>query len=256
VISGGLSGASVPDAFTNAFFDHTGYGPCTLDSSVSIAGLVMGNSDSTLIQNNKSLVISGSLMVTAGRFIGSGQNISAQGGAIIGSACSFKNTDATLQLYTDSSLGTGFTDNVGTVAIYSGTHLTADASLYNLEILQVPIATPIVVNGTCAINNDLTLVSGYLQRGTDSTIVVKGDLYIQQEFGSFDTRNNALIAMDGSTVQNIYNQGGGIIPSLTVNNDSTFQTMCWGASPILMNGDFNLQDGTFNTQGIDIQVGV
>ena len=49
---------------------------------------------------------------------------------------------------------------------------------------------------------------------------------------------------------------GGILPHLTIDKTTSNQAICQGTAPIHVNGDLTLQDGTLNTGGLDIIVGI
>lgn len=82
------------------------------------------------------------------------------------------------------------------------------------------------------------------------TINCRGNAFIGSTF-LFDDQT---LVMDGTSNQILYNQYGCILPSLTID---TIATVTFdGTGPVLIGGNFNLVDGTVNTNGLDIQVGV
>jgi hypothetical protein len=98
--------------------------------------------------------------------------------------------------------------------------------------------------------NALTLAGGYLTATTDSSVFVSGDVSCLSGFGSYSTTNNAVIVMDASGAQ--YITGGGIFPNLVVNKTTTNQVRLIG--DLNINGDLILHDGTFNTNGYDLNL--
>ena len=72
----------------------------------------------------------------------------------------------------------------------------------------------------------------------------------------WSTLNNSLLIMNGSEQQKVYSEVGGVIPALKVEKTDFNQVLCYGDSPIIIKDYFLLQDGTFNTNGLDIQVGI
>jgi hypothetical protein len=61
--------------------------------------------------------------------------------------------------------------------------------------------------------------------------------------------------MDSTTHQRIINEYGGVIPGLYVDKTVTDPVKCWGTGPVMVNGDFILHDGTFDLNGIDMNIG-
>ena len=108
--------------------------------------------------------------------------------------------------------------------------------------------------GDCTVVN-LDLISGDTSAGNlNSNFHVIGDLINESGYGSKLSDHNISIFMDGSTTQNIYNHSNGIISSLTIKKDTTFQVVCQGDSPVLIKDSFIISDGTFNSNGLDVQV--
>ena len=105
-----------------------------------------------------------------------------------------------------------------------------------------------------AINtSSLYLGYGILQ---DATVYISHDMSCASTHNQWSILNNSFLIMDGSGQQNLYSEAGGVIPALKVEKTDSNQVLCYGDSPIIIKDSFLLQDGTFNTNGLDIQVGI
>jgi Fn3 associated len=98
------------------------------------------------------------------------------------------------------------------------------------------------------------LGSGIIQ---DATAYISQDVSCASTHNQWSPINNSLLIMNGSGQrQRVYSEAGGVIPSLTINKLDNTQVLCYGDSPIMILNDFIIQDGTFNTNGLDFQVGM
>jgi hypothetical protein len=90
----------------------------------------------------------------------------------------------------------------------------------------------------------------------DATVYISQDMSCVSSHNQWSALNNSLLIMEGSGQQNLYAEVGGVIPYLTINKSDNTQVFCYGNSPITILNDFIIQDGTFNTNGLDLQVGI
>ena len=100
--------------------------------------------------------------------------------------------------------------------------------------------------------------SVYLGYGNlqDVTVSASQDVSCASSHNQWSTLNNSLLVMNGSGQQKVYSEAGGVIPALKIEKTDSNQILCYGDSPITIKDYFLLQDGTFNTNGLDIQVGI
>ena len=90
----------------------------------------------------------------------------------------------------------------------------------------------------------------------DSTINISQDMSCASTHNQWSLNNNSNLIINGTGQQNVYVEAGGIVPTLIINKIDTTQVLCYGDSPIIIKDDFLIQDGTFNTNGFDLQVGI
>jgi len=83
----------------------------------------------------------------------------------------------------------------------------------------------------------------------------RGDVYCSSDFGRRGLSHQVLILMDGDTSQSLNYSSGAIVPALTVDKTVSDRVMAIGDNPILIDGNFSVNDGTFHTNGHDIYVG-
>ena len=98
------------------------------------------------------------------------------------------------------------------------------------------------------VNRNLILSEGFSWRGLDSTISVFGDVYCD---AGFITDATHMLSFTGLNSQNLHCNGG-VLPTIYVDKTTSNQVKAFGDFPIYINGDFTLQDGTFNTNGHDL----
>jgi hypothetical protein len=133
---------------------------------------------------------------------------------------------------------------------YSGSCLIDSTISISSLILNSDYTNTITYDASIFLTN-LTLAGGYLTTSSDSSIAVSGDVSCLSGFGDYSSANNAVIVMDSSNPQFI--TGGGIFPSLVINNSSAHVKLL-GPKLFHLNGDIIIQDGTFNTNGRDIDL--
>ncbi len=264
--SGGSGGYSLPHPETVVTFDSSGAGSCTLDTYVSVFGLTVNDYAGTISQNGEGIEIGANAYFSGGSFLGDGTDIKIQGDLYVGDACQFTSTDSTLAcdgtfLYNPTS--GFFADNSGVVSLdSSGCALeTPDAtfSVLQFNALQTRVLEP------CLVNYSVILKSGSA-RSTDSSAIVHmhGDLTCEPDYNIWNSSNDLQLQFDGSGYQNLEYHAGGVIPNITVDKTNLtpscakhpFQVRCNVDSPVVIKDYLNIQDGTFNTNGLDIQIGL
>jgi len=128
-----------------------------------------------------------------------------------------------------------------------------DTTFYDLSIegdIQYLRRLDLITN--LKVENNLYLEQGILH---DSTIAVLGDIHCNPSFGSMSKSHDTQIYMDATRQQNIISVG--IIPKELINKPSNNQKVkVHGNSPLYINGDLIITDGTFNTNGVDLKIGV
>jgi hypothetical protein len=235
----------------------SGNGNCLLDTTVLVNTLL----DTTgypgrIIQQSYPLLVDSDVSFCGGSFIGATAPITVGGNLLIQN--DFTSTSNVLTSYKNTVIDTiSFSDNYGTFNIITDSSYTFDPnekSFYNLSFSKDSTVGYRLVNSDSSVKNNLNLNGGYLIPNPDSTIISYGNIYCNSEFGKWTSNPNVLINMISDTTQNIY-ANKGIIPALTVNKNTSNQVKLFGQSPLNINGDFILQDGTFNTNGINVVVG-
>lgn len=108
---------------------------------------------------------------------------------------------------------------------------------------------------TSYVQNRLLLDTGYTRDAADGTVHARGDIYNLPNFGQWNMNHNMTVYIDASGPQNIFTTGG-ILPNIWVDKTTTSQVRLFGDSPMYINGDLMINDGTFNTNGINVNVGV
>lgn len=253
---GGPSGATIPDQYALAVFDKSGSGPCIIGANTTVSGIVLQTPfDGTIIQNYDTTVGNDGLTASAGMF-NSNSSLTVLGTLYISPTCAFNPPSTTMHLYGHASFPSNFLSNNGTISAYGGAKLDTSSIHFNvLDIESSQAGSAVTVDGTCYVDGTLSLTGGYLKSGLMCNLHLTGTLSTSNGFGSYDNKNDLQIIMDGSGVQNL-NYGGGIIPGLLIDKTYTNPVMCSGLSPIRINGDFNLQDGTFMLNGLDLRAGI
>lgn len=159
--------------------------------------------------------------------------------------------------YSVQSAGS-YDHNRGTFTMpYSNNKLAGNGALfYNAALLQNADNTRFVrIDGDSSVANKLILEPGFL-RGNDSTLSVSGDLHIEEGFGVKGEGHQIEILMDGSRKQNIFNRKNTLLPSFGVDKTTSSHVYVLGSSPLLIDGNLSIYDGTFNTNGRDVKVGI
>jgi hypothetical protein len=90
----------------------------------------------------------------------------------------------------------------------------------------------------------------------DSSVHITQDMSCVSSHNQWSPLNNSNIIMDGTGKQNVYVEIGGVVPYLTIKKADTAQVRCYGGHLILIKDNLLIQDGTFNMNGHDIQVGM
>lgn len=240
--SGGSGGIPVPDSTDSAYFDSSGAGSCYLSSQTDVSSIIFNGYNGALIQNGYGLnLISGSF--TDGTFIGGdGADIRVSEDLLI-DHCEFTSTDQTLSCDGFFTLSGNFYHNNGIVSLdNSGCILYALDTTFS--VLQINTNTNI--SDLFYVKN-LILKSGRAE--SDSTIHILDNLYGKSTYNS---SSNLSLQFDGTIKQHIYNDSGCILPSLIINKTNE-EVLCHGDNMIIFS-ELNIQDGTFNTNGLDLTV--
>lgn len=108
------------------------------------------------------------------------------------------------------------------------------------------------IDSSCFVERSLFLESGYIARDLDATVHVLRDMTCYEGFGQ--TGTGCQILFDGTGRQSLV-YSGGLLPTIMVDKQVTDHIRCYGQSPVLIDGNLVIQDGTFNTNGLDLQVG-
>ena len=111
------------------------------------------------------------------------------------------------------------------------------------------------IDSSSYVENRLSLASGYLNEGTDGTIHALSDIFCNAEFGRIGNGHDAAIEVDGSVAQTLAFSSGGVLPSFVVDKTTSDQLRAIGTGPVAINDELIIFDGTFNTNGLDVNVG-
>lgn len=104
-----------------------------------------------------------------------------------------------------------------------------------------------VLDSSFYVKRNLYLIEGNLIQGIDSTTYALGNVYCNS---GYDTSTIPL-CFTGTEKQNLFSNGG-MLSTVYVNKPTSNQVRVYGSSPVYLNGDFFIFDGTFNTNGHDI----
>lgn len=180
--SGGTGGASVPGASDRAIFNNARSGNCTIDATVNIAGMLVGQDTTTkytgtITQGSGIAITIGATdyYQAGGAFVGSDAAITINGDFTLESDStgngSFTSTSGTLTIAGTSATcpmpgadGTDFVHNNGTVALTASADTTfSGGSFYNLRKTTGAAAT-LYMDGDLTVAGALTFtgVSGGL----------------------------------------------------------------------------------------------
>lgn len=265
--SGGPGGASVPDTTNIAVCDSSGLGTCTLDTTVNTGGLQLRSGFTGIFNQNNYGIRIGSYGAnfSDGVFHGEGANIRVTGDTYIGNNSDFTSTDATLSCDSTLLIQEGFYHNGGVVSLESyGCALdAADQTFFTLQF-NTPQGW---VESSCIVDHSLVMKSGCTSYVVDQTSVfihIKKDATCASLYNEQSERNNLNLTFDGTRKQVLYSESGGILPnilieqvrSIILHGKESVYTICEGDSPIVIRGSFLLNDGTFNMNRHDIQVGL
>jgi len=255
--SGGPGGATIPTPRNVAVFDTSGLGSCTMDASAFVYGIYVNGYSGTISQNNKDIVCSFASFFS-GTFEGDGSNISTATDFAVGGTCDFTSTDGTVScdgtfLFAPST-GT-FYHNNGAVSL-DGTGAYLNAPNITLSKLQLN-ASQARINRALTVEDQLHLQRGGCRKiQPDATVHLKGDLYSGSNYNQWSIFNDFPIEFDSTTKQTIFNQNGSVTPSVLVNKTVSDQVILEGRSPFVIKDELRIQDGTFNSNGINLQVGL
>lgn len=265
-ISGGSGGYSVPSLNDLVTFDSNGNGNCTLDTTMSVLGLTVSSYSGTILQNSQEIQLDSSGgFFDSGDFTGSGADIRVSGNLYLQGSCQFTSTDATLSCDGTFNYGptTGFfTHNNGIVSL-DATGCVLDTTSISLSTLQFN-ADRALVNQSVYIEDRVILKNGSARSTSSSAkIHIRKDLTCESDYNQWNSYNNLQLWFDGSAYQHLEYNAGGLIPNIYVDKTDTtrcvrdqYQVKCYGDSPIRIKDVFMIQDGTFNTNGLNIQVGI
>jgi uncharacterized repeat protein (TIGR02543 family) len=262
-VSGGSPGASVPNQNNIAIYDFFSQGDCTCNVPVHIKGLRTVSGFNRIIhQEGYSITVDASdASFSAGFFYGSSAPITINSSLYIGSM-DFSSTSNILTLYGQFYSPAGdFIHNDGTFRAMATSTLSRfrpNGALFN-DLTIDNDATPAgyrLIDSSSFTESQLVLRGGYLVCGTDGTLNVLGDVYCDQSFGRWSNLLNVQVnfmnSSDG-TVQHMFS--GGIFPHIYVDKTTSWPVKLIGETTAYIDGDFKILDGTFNTNGVDVQVG-
>jgi len=253
--SGGPGGASIPTPINTAIFDGSSVGNCTMDASVYVNGISVYSYNDTIIQNSQEIRCD-FMSFESGSFQGDGSNIRVFSDFSVTGTCDFTSTDMTLSCDGTVSYAptTGsFIHNRGTVSLDgSGAFLDADMTMSKLQFNS----THIRLNQNCLVEDQLSLRTGSAYKTSDSTVRLTGDLFCSSEYNQWSSFNDFPVEFDSTAKQSIFNESGSVTPTVRVNKAVTDHVICEGESPFIIKDEFIIQDGTFNMNSRDIQVGL
>lgn len=255
-VSGGPGGASVPDSSKIVVFDTNGVGSCQIDAQVSVKGLFEYFGYPGRVSQNSNEIVIDTIggFFDGGSFDGTNSDIRVRGDLYIGN-CDFTSTDRTLSCDQTfiSMVSNNFSHHNGVVSLdATGCALiTPDMTMSTLQL-----NAPAIIGARCY-THDTILKAGVVRKGTsDTTVHVRKDLYALSGYNQWSVYNNLPILIDGTAKQELMNEYGCIIPSLFVDKTTSLYVTCHGESPVRIKGDFILTDGTFNSNGLSLQVGI
>jgi hypothetical protein len=138
------------------------------------------------------------------------------------------------------------------------------ANAYDSTITQngnsISVSKSTSFDGGVFIGDPSSIQTGTIYLGygivQDSTINISQDMSCASTHNQWSSLNNSNLIINGTGQQNIYVEAGGIVPTLTINKTDSTHVMVYGGDPITIKDDFLIYDGTFNTNGLSIQVGI
>ncbi len=256
--SGGPGGAPVPISNNTVVFDNGGIGRCDIDTSVDVNGFYCSGYGNTISQNGFPISVdSCGALFWSGVFEGSGDDIRIAGNLYIGGAANFTSTDQTLSCdSTFTYYPTAFFEHNSGIISLDNSGCMIEAPSMRASTLQFN-ADQARVSQSMDVNDLLVLNSGSARHlGVGASINLKGDASCRSGYNQWNNFNNLTIYLDGTEQQQIKNEIGCIVPTLYVNKNVTEQVVCDGGSPLRVKGDFWVLDGTFNMNGLNVQVGL
>ena len=255
--SGGPGGASIPTPRNVAVFDSSGLGPCLMDASAYVYGIDVNGYTGTISQNNKEIICNYASFLS-GAFEGNGSNIRAVTDFSVGGSCDFTSTDATVScdgtvLYSPST--GSFSHNNGMISLDGSGAFLNTPSMYMSKLRFN--GSQVRIDSSCFVVDQLHLQTGSARKlESDATIHLRGDLFCSSEYNQWSSFNDFPVEFDSTTKQSIFNESGSVTPSVLVNKAVSDQVILEGSSPFVIKDEFRVQDGTFNMNGRNIQVGL
>lgn len=149
-----------------------------------------------------------------------------------------------------------FFHNNGTLQLaYSSDSFSGGGiELYNLKLQDGSGYRQI--DSSCVIRKNAEFYEGYLADGVDATMHFEGDMTCQPTFGRYGSGEGVTFLFDGSNQQMLLNYTGAVLPTIRVNKQTSNQLKATGYGPLRIAGDLEVTDGTFNTNGLNLLVGV
>jgi PKD repeat protein/alpha-tubulin suppressor-like RCC1 family protein len=248
VYTGGPTVSRAPNSLSNVYFDTNGSGNCSIDTTVSINSLSITGYRDTISQNSNHIYVNSSMILRDGTFVGSGADMTV---GSLTTTSDFTCTEGTMVVRGDLLNSGFFVHNSGTVLLQSlGSLLDTTAS--PISFYRLICEATVELDGTATIWNDLVLNSGALGRGR---VNIYGDLTCGSSYNSWLSNNNAMLVMVGVSNQAIYNVGGGVLPSLWIEDGTDNKITLNGGSPLYIRGPFIMKLGNIDLNGLNIEIG-
>ena len=198
--SGGASGASVPGSTDSAYFNGSGTGQCSVNTTVSIRRweIASGYTDSVK-QNSYAITVSGGMVLSGGYFIGGSAMINSQGPFTL-SGTDFTSTSGALQIGGDYNFSSGtFSHNNGTVQYVNTISISGSTTFYDLKFIPTTPSSTYTIGASTVLtcNHMFSHTGAYSLVLNTGTIDVKGDI----------TANNSVTYGGGTATINISGTG-------------------------------------------------
>lgn len=157
-------------------------------------------------------------------------------------------------LYNDQggTLSSSFGNNNGRVVFQASDNWAFMGGVQFKDLSIQDAGGSLRVDSSCVVERSLSFDGGYLGKNLDATIHSWGDVTCNAGFGSAGT--GCTLELDGTGRQKIIYDGG-LLPTILVNKQTVEQVRVYGQSPLVIDGDLIIQDGTFNTNGRNLLVG-
>jgi hypothetical protein len=247
--SGGTSGASVPGSSDTAYYNSSGSGQCSVNSTVSIKRMeIVSGYPDTVKQNANTITIgTGGAVLSGGVFWGGTANITDQGIFTL-SGCNFKSTSAALSITGNYTFSSGtFTHNSGEVVFTATSTINGNTTFYDLTF------TP-TTNAAYTISSGITLTVSHLLKTAGSgtlaintgTISAKGNITISNTSNSTSSGGTGNITVSDTSNQTITGasaSGVGRLCSVTINKTGGALTL---KDTINVAGNWTYTAGTIN----------